>query len=151
MRTYRAIFGEEIPDSITQAVIKSQMPAEIRTSSGAANIRDNRRTHKSHVKLWTASTGASAAAHGPVPMEISWVKNKGESKDKSKGSGKGRRKARAKERTKGRRAKTSRGGATTAESGPTELPTVGTARRNRCTRYKVELARPVQPVRSRQG
>ena len=30
VKTYRAIFGEKISDSITQAIIKSQMPAEIR-------------------------------------------------------------------------------------------------------------------------
>ena len=30
VKTYRAIFGEEMSDSITQAIIKSQMPAEIR-------------------------------------------------------------------------------------------------------------------------
>ena len=30
VKAYRAIFGEAICDSITQAVIKSQMPAEIR-------------------------------------------------------------------------------------------------------------------------
>ena len=31
VQTYHAIFGEAISDSITQAVIKSQMPTEIRT------------------------------------------------------------------------------------------------------------------------
>ena len=55
---------------------------------------------------------------------------------------KGRRKARAKGRAKGRRERSSRSDATSAESGTTELPIVGTAGRNRCTRYKVELALP---------
>ena len=58
--------------------------------------------------------------------------------------------ARAKERAKkSQGAKSSRGGVTTAEKWVvTKLRTVGMEKRNRCTRYKVKLARPVQAVRS---
>ena len=48
------------------------------------------------------------------------------------------------------RARSSKGGVTTAESGVTSMPTVGMERRNRCTKYKVELSRSAQAVRRRQ-
>ena len=68
VKTYRAIFGEEMSDSITQAIIKSQMPAEIR----------------------------------PRPLDRVLLR---------------------------------------AENGVTSMPTVGMEKRNRCTKYKVELLR----------
>ena len=43
VRTYRSAFGEEKPDSITQMLA-------VYTSSGAANLRENRSTHQSLVK-----------------------------------------------------------------------------------------------------
>ena len=49
LKMYHAVFGEGISDSITQAVIKSQMPADIRHSSRAANLHSNRRSHQSHI------------------------------------------------------------------------------------------------------
>ena len=76
VKTYRAIFGEEISDSIKQAIIKSQMPAEIRphlelqTFARTAEITS---LMSSLSKMRTASTGSSAASNGPVPMEIGWV------------------------------------------------------------------------------
>ena len=42
------------------------------------------------------------------------------------------------------RAKSSKGGVATAESGVTSMPTVGMEKRNRCTQYKVELSRSAE-------
>ena len=106
MKTYRAIFGEEIPDSITQAVIKSQMPAEIRPHVGLqtfARTAELTSLMSSLSKMRTASAGSSAAAQGPVPMEIGWVKNKGQGKDKGKGKGKGKEKGMSKGKGKGKK------------------------------------------------
>ena len=50
VHTFRALFGEEISDSITRAVIKSQMPAEIRTHLGLQTFLGTRRTYPSHVE-----------------------------------------------------------------------------------------------------
>ena len=103
VKTYRAIFGEEKSDSITQAIIKSQMPAEIRphlelqTFARTAEITS---LMSSLSKMRTASTGSSAASNGPVPMEIGWVNKKG--KGKGKGKDKGKEKARAKRKARGR-------------------------------------------------
>ena len=92
MKKYHAVFGEAISDSIAQAVIKSQMPAEIRT----------------HLELQTfarttnlrCSTSSISAEHGPTPMEIGWVKSKGQgkSKNKEKGKAKGKSKGKGKEK-----------------------------------------------------
>ena len=87
VKTYRAIFGEEKSDSITQAIIKSQMPAEIRphlelqTFARTAEIIS---LMSSLSKMRTASIGSSAASNGPVPMEIGWVNKKGKGKGKGK-------------------------------------------------------------------
>ena len=72
VKTYHAIFGEAISDSITQAVIKSQMLAEIRTY---LDLQTFARTSvlvslmSSLSKMRTAATSSSSAEHGPVPME----------------------------------------------------------------------------------
>ena len=104
VKTYRAIFGEEMSDSITQAIIKSQMPAEIRphlelqTFGRTAEITS---LMSSLSKMRTASTGSSAASNGPVPMEIGWVNKKG--KSKGKGKDKGKEKGKSKEKGKGKK------------------------------------------------
>ena len=82
VKTYHAVFGEAISDSITQAVIKSQMSAEIRTH---LVLQTFARTMSILSKMRTSATSTSSAAHGPVPMEIGWIKNKGQGKGKSKG------------------------------------------------------------------
>ena len=135
MKTYHAIFGEAISDSITQAVIKSQMTAEIRTH---LELQSFSRTAElvslmsSLSKIGTTTTCPKAAALGPVPMESGWVKNK-EKRRKEK--------ARAKEKAKkSQRARSSRCGVTIAEHGVTKLLTVFMEKRNRCTRYKAKLA-----------
>ena len=104
LKTYRAIFGEETSDSITQAIIKSQMPAEIRphlelqTFARTAEITS---LMSSLSKMRTASTGSSAASNGPVPMEIGCVNKKG--KGKGKGKDKGKEKCKSKEKGKGKK------------------------------------------------
>ena len=50
VKTYHVIFGEAISDSITQAVIKSQMPHEIRTHLELQTFAGNRRSRQSRVK-----------------------------------------------------------------------------------------------------
>ena len=95
MKTYHAIFGEAISDSITQAVIKSQMTAEIRTH---LELQSFSRTAElvslmsSLSKIGTTTTCPKAAALGPVPMESGWVKNKEKGKGKGKSKGKGKEK-----------------------------------------------------------
>ena len=105
VKTYRAIFAEEIPDSITHAVIKSYMPAEIRPLQLQTFTRTAELTSlmSSLSKMRTASTGSSAAAQGPVPMEIGWVKNKGQGKDKGEGKEKGKEKGKSKGKGKGKK------------------------------------------------
>ena len=104
VKTYRAIFGEKISDSITQAIIKSQMPAEIRpplelqTFARTAEITS---LMSSLSKMRTGSTGSSAASNGPVPMEIGWVSKKG--KGKGKGKDKEKEKGKSKEKGKGKK------------------------------------------------
>ena len=74
-----------------------------------------------------AATSSSSAGHGATPMEIDRVR------------------ARARTRRKGKekaRARSSRDGATTAGNGVTKLQVVGMEKRNRCTKYKVQLVRP---------
>ena len=134
VKTHHAIFGEAISDSITQAVIKSQMPAEIRTHldfQTFARTTDLVNLMASLSKMRTAAT--SQALQDMVRRR--W---------KSAGSrAKGR--ARARTRRKGKknpRARSSRDGVTTAENGVTKLQTVGMEKRNRCTKYKVQLVRP---------
>ena len=111
VKTYHAIFGEAISDSTTPAVIKSQMPAEIRTQlelQTPARTADLVSLMSSLSKMRTAATSSSSAGHCLVPMEIGWVKGKGQGKGK----------ARAKERAKKNpRARSSRDGVTTAENG----------------------------------
>ena len=73
MKTYHAVFGEAISDSITQAAIKSQMLAEIRTHLGLqtfARTAELISLMSSLSKMRTAAASSSSAAHGPVPMEI---------------------------------------------------------------------------------
>ena len=104
VKTYRAIFGEEISDSITQAIVKSQMPTEIRphlelqTFARTAEIIS---LMSSLSKMRTASTGSNAVSNGPVPMEIGWVNKKG--KGKGKGKDKGKEKGKSKEKGKGKK------------------------------------------------
>ena len=91
VKTYHAIFGEAISDSITQAVIKSQMPAEIRTHldfQTFARTTDLVNLMSSLSKMRTAATSSSSAGHGPTPKEIGWVKGKGQGKSKNKEKGK---------------------------------------------------------------
>ena len=98
VRTCRATFGEEIPDSITQTVIMSQMPAEIRPHPELqtfARTAELTRLMSSLSKTRMASAGASPAAHGLVPVEISWVENKGHGKEKGKGKKKGKSKGKS--------------------------------------------------------
>ena len=87
VKTNRAIFSEAISSSITQAVIKSQMPAEIRTHLELrtfARTADLVSLMSSLPKMRTAATSSSSAGHGPVPMEIVWVKCKGQGKGRDK-------------------------------------------------------------------
>ena len=104
VQTYRALFAEEISDSITQAVIKSQMPAEIRTH---LELQTFTRTAEltslmsSLSKMRTATTVSNAGAIGPTPMEIGWVKNKGKCKGKGKGKEKEKEKGKSKGKSKG--------------------------------------------------
>ena len=104
MKTYRAIFGEEISDSITQAIIKSQMPAEIRPHlelQTFARTTEITSLRSSLSKMRTASTGSSAASNWPVPVEIGCVNKKG--KGKGKGKDKGKEKGKSKEKGKGKK------------------------------------------------
>ena len=80
---YHAIFGEAISDSITKAVIKSW---------------SCRLSHEPQ----TAATSSRSAGHSLAPMEIGWVKGKGQvkSKNKEKGKGKGKSKGKGKEKPK---------------------------------------------------
>ena len=85
VKTHHAIFGEAISDSITQAVIKSQMPAEIRTHldfQTFTRTTDLVNLMSSLSKMRTAATSSSSAGHGPTPREIGWVKGKGQGKSK---------------------------------------------------------------------
>ena len=105
METYHAVFGEATSDSITQAVIKSQMPAELRTHLELETFTRTKELvslMSSLSKMRTATTSPNAAALGPVPMEIGWVKNKcqGMGKSKEKGKGKGKSKGKGKEKPK---------------------------------------------------
>ena len=106
VQTYRALFAEEISDSITQAVIKSQMPAEIRTH---LELQTFTRTAEltslisSLSKMRTATTVSNAGAIGPTPMEIGWVKNKGKCKGKGKGKEKEKEKGKSKGKSKGKK------------------------------------------------
>ena len=102
VKTYRAIFGEEISDSITQAIIKSQMPAETRSHlelQTFARTAEITSLMSSLSKMRTASTGSSATSNGPVPMEIGWVSKKG----KGIGTDKGKEKGKSKEKGKGKK------------------------------------------------
>ena len=93
VKTYHAIFGEAVSDSITHAVIKSQMLAEIRTHlelQTFARTTDLVNLLSSLSKMRTAATSSSSAGHGPTPMEIGWVKGKGQGKSKNKEKGKGK-------------------------------------------------------------
>ena len=96
VKTYRAIFRAEILDSITQAVIKSQIPAEMRLDLELQTLTRTAELMSSLSKMRTASTESSAAAQYPEPMEIGWVKNKGQDKDKDKGKEKGKEKGKGK-------------------------------------------------------
>ena len=149
VKTYHAIFGEAISDSMTKAVIKSQMPADLRAHlelQTFARTTDLFNLMASLSKMRTAATSSSSAGHGPTAMDIGWVKSKGQGKSKNKENGKGK-KARAKERAKKNpRARSSRDGVTTADNGVTKLQSVGIE--NRCTKYKVKLVRPARAVRS---
>ena len=84
VKTYHAVFGEAISDSITQAVIKSQMPAEIRTHlelqtfAGTAELIS---LMSSLSKMRTEVTRSSSAGYGKG-------KEKGKAKGKSKEKGK---------------------------------------------------------------
>ena len=71
VHTYRALFGEEISDSITQALIMSQMPAEIRAHLELKTTRTAKLTSlmSSLSKMRIASTGSSAGAINPTAME----------------------------------------------------------------------------------
>ena len=102
VKTYHAIFGDAISDSITQAVIKSQMLAEIRTHPELqtfARTTDLVNLMSSLSKIRTAATSSSSTGHGPTPMEIGYVKGKGQGKSKNKEKGKGKRQ----EQRKGKR------------------------------------------------
>ena len=98
--------SETISDSITQAFIKSQMPAEVRTHlelQTFARTTDLVNLMSGLSKMRTAVTSSSSAGHGPTPMEIGWVKGKGQGKSKNKEKGKGKGK---KERAKNGQRKT---------------------------------------------
>ena len=99
VQTNRALFGEEISDLITQAVIKSQMPAEVRAHlelQTFARTAELTSLMSSLSKMRTATTGSQAVNTGPTPMQIGWVKNK------SKGKGKGKEKGKEKDKRKGK-------------------------------------------------
>ena len=147
VKTYHAVFGEVISDSITQAVIRSQMLEEIRTHfelQAFTRTTELISLTSSLSKIRTATTSPKAAALGPVPMESGWVKNKDKGKNKEKGKEKARAKGRA---MRNPRTRSSKGGVATAESGVTTLPIFGTEKRNRSTKSKAKLARQVQAVR----
>ena len=105
VQTYRAPFGEEISDSITQVVIKSQMLAEIRAHlelQTFARTAELTSVMSSLSKIRIASTESSAGASNPTPTEIGWVKNK--TKDKGEGKEKEEAKGQSKEKNKGKKA-----------------------------------------------
>ena len=143
VKTYHAVFGEGISDSIAQAVIKSQMHAEISVSSRAANVHSTHRAHQSHVKLVQDKDSyhqpeRCSTRSGPDGKRLGQEQGQGQEQ------GEEREKARATERTmRNPRTRSPKGGAATAENGVTALPTVGTEKRNRSTKLKAKLARPV--------
>ena len=112
VNTYHAIFGEAISDSITQAVIKSLMPAEIRTHlelQTFARTTDLVNLMSSLSKMRTATTSASSAGYAFPRARVrarARARRKGKGKSKSKGKGKEKPRARS-----------SRDGVTTAEIG----------------------------------
>ena len=76
VQTYRALFGEEISDSITQAVIKSQMPAEIRANlelQPFARTAELTSLMSSLSKMRTATTGSHAVNTGPT-LHGDWMR-----------------------------------------------------------------------------
>ena len=148
VQTYRALFGEEISDLITQAVIKSQMPAEIRARPELQTFARTAETYQSHVESvqdedsdhWVASREHGPNTHGD------WMgQEQGQGQGK-KEKRKERRRTRARERARGRKMSITlqslRCGVTTAENGATKLPTVGMEQRNRCTRFREEQPGP---------
>ena len=116
MKKYHATFGEAISDSITQAVIKSQIPAEIRTHlelQTFARTTDLVNLMSSLSKMRTTATSSSSAGHV-------WKSagSRARVRAKSTKRRKGTTKARARERAKKNpRARSSRDGVTTAENG----------------------------------
>ena len=106
VKTNHAVFGEGISESIAQAVIKSQMPAEITTH---LELQTFTRTTElislmsslSEIRIASHQPERSAAL-GPVPMKSGWVKNKdkGKNKNKEKRKGKGKSKGKGNEKPK---------------------------------------------------
>ena len=141
LKTYHAIFDEVISDSITQAVIKVQMSAEIRnhlelkTFARATSVVN---LMSSLSKMRTAATSSRSAGYDPTPMEIGWVKGKsqGKRKNKEKGKGKGKSKGKGKEKSKSEKFE-----GWCYNCGVTKLQIVGMENRNRCTKDKVQLVR----------
>ena len=124
VKTYHAVFSEGITVSIAQAVIKSQMPAEIRT----------------HLELQTFTRTTELISLMSSLSKIRRTRTRTRARTRRKG----KEKARAKERAmRNPRTRSSKGGVATAENGVTTLPIVGTEMRNRSTKFKAKLARPV--------
>ena len=137
LEVWRLLVRSEQPVSGANRIAAVQMPAEIRTHLDLQTFvrtADLVNLMSSLSKMRTAATSSSSAGHGPAPMEIGWVMGKGQGKSKNKEKGKG-------EGKKNPRARSSRDGATTAESGVSKPQTVGMEKRNRCTKCKVKLVR----------
>ena len=106
VKTYHASLRWGISDSIAQAVIKSQMPAEIRPH---LELQIFTRTTElislmsSLSKIRTATTSPNVAALGPVPVESGWVKNKDKGKNKEKGKGRSKSEGKGNEKPKNKK------------------------------------------------
>ena len=139
VKTYHAVFGEAISISLDHAVIHSQLPAEIRT----------------HLELQTVARTAELISLMSKPVQdedsdhqherrqhmarhlwnLVWSRTKVKSRARARrmGKEKPRGKDKAKEKPK---------------SEKSEGSNCWHGKENRCTRYKVRLARPVQAVRN---
>ena len=141
VKTYLAIFGEAISDSITQAVIKSQMPAEIRThlelqtfartTSHVKAVQDENSGHQFKLgRTWSDADGNRLGQPARVRARAR-IRRKGQAK------------ARAKERAKKNpRARSSMDGVITVENGSQSCKLLAWKRETGAPKYKVQLVQP---------
>ena len=142
VKTYHAVFGEGISDSIAQAVIKSQMPAEIRTHLELQTFTRTTELISLMSSLSKTRTQPPARARQHTARYRRRLAGS-RTTTRARTRRKGKEKARAKERAvRNPRTRSSKGGVATAENGVTKLQTVGTEMRNRSTKFRAKLARP---------